>query len=63
MAILQAGASWWQAPVSCAIAGTGPLAHLRPNAEPAALGPLPGEQAQALRARFAAVGACWRGEA
>jgi aryl-alcohol dehydrogenase-like predicted oxidoreductase len=51
-----------QAPVSSAIAGTGSLAHLRRNAELAALGPLPGEQAQALRARFAEVGAGWRGE-
>ena len=48
--------------ISCAITGTGSLDHLRHNVELAARGPLPHELQLALRARYAEVGATWRGE-
>ena len=45
--------------VSAAITGTRQLSHLAHNAELAARGTLPGAVSEAVRARFAAVGADW----
>jgi len=52
----------WQPEVSCAIAGTTSIEHLRHNVAIVEKGPLPDELVAALRSRFAAVGASWRGE-
>jgi len=51
-----------QPAVSCAIVGTASAAHLRHNVALAAKGPLPADLVTAVRQRFAAVGAGWRGE-
>ena len=48
--------------VSCAIVGTASIEHLRHNVAIAAKGPLPVDVVAAVRERFAALGAGWRGE-
>jgi aryl-alcohol dehydrogenase-like predicted oxidoreductase len=52
----------WQPEVSCAIAGTASIEHLRHNAAMVQKGPLPDDVVAALRRRFRAVGSGWRGE-
>jgi aryl-alcohol dehydrogenase-like predicted oxidoreductase len=51
-----------QSAVSCAIVGTASAEHLRHNVALAEKGPLPDELVAAVRRRFKAVGAGWRGE-
>jgi aryl-alcohol dehydrogenase-like predicted oxidoreductase len=52
----------FQPGVSCAIAGTASVHHLRHNAALVARGPLAAETMAAIRRRFAEVGGGWRGE-
>jgi aryl-alcohol dehydrogenase-like predicted oxidoreductase len=52
----------FQPGVSSAIVGTASLQHLRHNVALVDQGPLPADLVAHLRARFAAVGAGWRGE-
>lgn len=48
--------------VSCAIVGTSSIEHLRHNVAIAEKGPLPASAVAAVRQRFLALGAGWRGE-
>jgi len=52
----------WAPGVSSGIVGTTSAAHLRHNADQVQEGPLPEAVRAAVAARFAAVGAGWRGE-
>jgi aryl-alcohol dehydrogenase-like predicted oxidoreductase len=52
----------YQPEVSSAIVGTSSLAHLQHNVALVEKGPLPEELVQAVRTRFAMLGAGWRGE-
>jgi aryl-alcohol dehydrogenase-like predicted oxidoreductase len=52
----------YQPEVSSAIVGTSSPAHLQHNVALAEKGPLPEEVVRAVRARFAMLGAGWRGE-
>ena len=54
--------SAYQPAVSCAIAGTASIAHLRHNVAIVEKGPLPADVVAEIRRRFQSVGADWRGE-
>ena len=52
----------WQPEVSCAIAGTASIEHLRHNVAIVEKGPLPADLVAALQRRFVSVGRDWGGE-
>ena len=54
--------SAWQPTVSCAIAGTASIEHLRHNVAIVEAGPLAADLVAEVRQRFQSIGADWRGE-